>query len=153
MRQPFKQPILIIEDSPEDLEVTIRSLRVAGLQNPISYCSNGDEALDYLYRRGVYRELQMEWLPGFILLDLNMPGSDGREFLEELKKDPSLKLIPIVVLTTSADERDVQDCYARGANSYIQKPLDFEGFIQAMRRLHEYWFEVVLIPQQREEFR
>ncbi|MDH3503973.1 MAG: response regulator [Nitrospirota bacterium] len=144
------RPILLVENSPEDLEITVRSLRMAGLNNPIVHCTDGDDALDYLYRRGAYCEHDASWVPGIIFLDLNMPGTDGREVLEELKKDPDLKVIPIVVLTTSADERDVHDCYARGANSYIQKPLDFEKFIQAMARVRDYWFEVVIIPEQME---
>lgn len=148
MSQAPNQSILLVEDSPEDFEVTMRSLRLAGLNNPITHCTDGDDALDYLFRRGAYQDPDPSFPPGIILLDLNIPGTDGREVLEELKKDPALKLIPVVVLTTSADARDVQDCYARGANSYIQKPLDFEGFIKAMTRLRDYWFEVVIIPKQ-----
>jgi len=148
MRQPPSQTILIVEDSPEEFEITVRSLRLAGLNNPIAHCTDGDEALDYLYRRGAHQKPDPSFPPGIILLDINIPGTDGREVLEELKKDPALKLIPVIMLTTSADARDVQDCYARGANSYIQKPLDFEGFIKAMTRLRDYWFEVVIIPKQ-----
>jgi len=142
------QPILLVEDSPEDFEMTVRSLQKAGLKNPIHHCCDGDEALDYLYRRGAYADSPNTPLPGIILLDLNMPGTDGREVLEELKNDEALGLIPIIVLTTSADERDVQDCYSMGANSYIQKPLDFEGFMKAMSGLKDYWFEVVVLPKQ-----
>jgi len=142
------QPILLVEDSPEDFEMTVRSLQKAGLKNPIHHCCDGDEALDYLYRRGAYADSPNTPLPGIILLDLNMPGTDGREVLEELKNDQALGLIPIIVLTTSADERDVQDCYSMGANSYIQKPLDFEGFMKAMSGLKDYWFEVVVLPKQ-----
>lgn len=142
------QPILLVEDSPEDFEMTVRSLKNAGLKNPIQHCRDGDEALDYLYQRGAYTNPETTARPGIILLDLNMPGTDGREVLEELKKDPALRPIPVIVLTTSADERDVQDCYSMGANSYIQKPLDFEGFIKAMSGLKDYWFEVVVLPKQ-----
>jgi len=142
------QPILLVDDSPEDLEMTVRSLHKAGLKNPIHHCANGDEALDYLYRRGAYENSPHVPRPGIILLDLNMPGTDGREVLEELKKDKALSLIPIIVLTTSADERDIQDCYKMGANSFVQKPLNFEGFMKAMTRLKDYWFEVVVLPKQ-----
>ncbi|WNM56495.1 response regulator [Candidatus Nitrospira allomarina] len=145
------QPILLVEDSPEDYEVATRSLRAAGLKNPIQRCSDGDEALDYLYRRGIYQDPHTSLPPGIILLDLNMPGTDGREVLQEIKQDPQLKLIPIIVLSTSADERDIQDCYAMGANSYVPKPLNFEGFLQAMTRLKDFWFEVVIIPKVTEE--
>ncbi len=144
------QPILLIEDSLEDCEMTVRSLLKAGLKNPVHHCRDGDVALDYLYQRGAYADSPNAQRPGIILLDLNMPGTDGREVLEELKKDKDLSLIPVIVLTTSADERDVQDCYGMGANSYIQKPLDFEGFMKAMTKLNEYWFEVVILPKQLE---
>ncbi len=144
------QPILLIEDSPEDLEMTVRSLQKAGLKNPIHHCRDGDEALDYLFHRGDYADSSNAQRPGIILLDLNMPGTDGREVLEELKKDKNLSLIPVIMLTTSADERDVQDCYGMGANSFIQKPLDFEGFMKAMTKLNDYWFEVVILPKQLE---
>jgi len=142
------QPILLVENSPEDCEMTIRSLQKAGLKNPVHHCSDGDDALDYLYRRGVYADSPNTPRPGIILLDLNMPGTDGREVLEELKKDPALRPIPVIVLTTSSDERDVQDCYGMGANSYIEKPLNFEGFMKAMFGLKDYWFEVVVLPKQ-----
>jgi len=147
------QPILLVEDSQEDFEITVRSLQKAGLKNPIHHCHDGDDALDYLFHRGAYADSPDAVLPGIILLDLNMPGTDGREVLEELKKDPALRLIPIIVLTTSADERDIQDCYSMGANSYIQKPLDFEGFMKAMSGLKDYWFEVVVLPKQIEVVR
>ena len=141
------QPILLVEDSPEDYEMTVRSLKKAGLKNPIRHCCDGDDALDYLHHRGSYADEMDAQLPGIILLDLNMPGTDGREVLDEVKKDPSLSQIPVIVLTTSGDERDVQDSYGMGANSYIQKPLDFDGFMKAMSRLNEYWFEVVILPK------
>ena len=141
-----KQPILLVENSPEDYEMAMRGLKKSGLRNPIQHCWDGDEALDYLHHRGAFAEHSAPVAPGIILLDLNMPGMDGREVLEEIKRDPVLKQIPVVVLTTSADERDIQDCYRRGANSYMQKPLDFEGFMKAMSRLSNYWFEVVVLP-------
>ena len=81
-----------------------------------------------------------------ILLDLNLPGTDGREVLEEVKSDPDLRTIPVIVLTTSTDERDIHKCYSEGANSYVQKPVDFEGFLQAVRRLNDFWFELVIFP-------
>src|SRR5680860_366415 len=100
MRQPPSQTILIVEDSPEEFEITVRSLRLAGLNNPIAHCTDGDEALDYLYRRGAHQKPDPSFPPGIILLDINIPGTDGREVLEELKKDPALKLIPVIMLTT-----------------------------------------------------
>lgn len=141
------QPILLVEDSPEDFETTQRAFRKSGLRNPIFRCSDGEEALDYLFRRGQYAEPGKAPRPGVILLDLNLPGTDGREVLAEIKADPSLKQIPVVVLTTSADERDVEGCYRAGASSYIQKPVDLDGFMRAIERLNDYWFEVVILPK------
>lgn len=141
------QPILLVEDSPEDFETTERAFRKSGLRNPIFRCSDGDEALDYLHRRGPYADPAKSPRPGVILLDLNLPGTDGREVLSEIKADPGLKQIPVVVLTTSRDERDVDACYKAGASSYIQKPVDLDGFIKAIERLNGYWFEVVILPK------
>jgi len=141
------QPILLVEDSPEDFETTVRAFRRSGLKNPIQRCADGDEALDYLFRRGAYSDPETAPRPGVILLDLNLPGTDGREVLLEIKKDATLKQIPVVVLTTSRDERDVDACYRAGANSYIQKPVDMEGFMKAIERLNGYWFEVVILPK------
>lgn len=138
------QPILLVEDSPEDFETTERAFRKSGLKNPIIRCSDGDEALELLFRRGRYADAPR---PGVILLDLNLPGTDGREVLAEIKADPSLKQIPVIVLTTSSDNRDVQACYNAGASSYIQKPVDLDGFMRAIERLNDYWFEVVILPR------
>jgi CheY-like chemotaxis protein len=142
------QPILLVEDSLEDYETTVRSLQKAGLKNSIIRCVDGDDALDYLHTRGVYADPDSAPRPGIMLLDLNMPGTDGREVLEEVKRDPSLKTIPIIVLTTSSDERDIEECYQLGANSYIQKPVDLDGFVQSMSRMKDYWFEVVILPKE-----
>jgi CheY-like chemotaxis protein len=139
--------ILIVEDSPEDLEATVRVLRKSGLKNAIYHCRSGDEALDYLYRRDRYAERETSPRPGIILLDLNMPGTDGREVLETIKTDQQLRRIPVVVLTTSGDERDVEMSYALGANSYIQKPVDLEGFVRAVTMLKGYWFEINVLPK------
>ncbi|HEX2223089.1 MAG TPA: response regulator [Thermoanaerobaculia bacterium] len=144
------QPILLVEDSPEDFEATRRALNKSGLKNPIYRCADGDEALDFLYRRGEYADVGKAPRPGIILLDLNLPGTDGREVLAEIKKDDALKQIPVIVLTTSTDDRDVDACYRSGANSYIQKPVDMDGFIKAIERLNDFWFEVVILPRSSE---
>jgi two-component system response regulator len=141
------QPILLVEDSAEDVEATMRALRKAGLANPIHHCHDGDEALDYLKRRGKYAGSAKVPRPGVVLLDLNLPGTDGREVLAEAKGDPELRRIPVIILTTSSDERDIQRCYEAGANSYVKKPVDLEGFLQAIQRLSDYWFEVVILPK------
>lgn len=141
------QPILLVEDSPEDFETTERAFRKSGLNNPIFRCADGDEALDFLHRRGRYSDPKKAPRPGVILLDLNLPGTDGREVLNEIKTDPDLKQIPVIVLTTSKDERDIEVCYRCGANSYIHKPVDLDGFMKAIERLNDYWFEVVILPR------
>ena len=140
------QPILLVEDSPEDFEATRRALHKSGLRNPIYRCSDGDEALDFLHRRGAFADPSTAPRPGIILLDLNLPGTDGREVLSDIKSDERLKQIPVIVLTTSNDDRDVEACYRSGANSYSQKPVDMDGFIKAIERLNDFWFEVVILP-------
>jgi CheY-like chemotaxis protein len=142
-----EQTILLIEDSPEDFEVTKRTFYRAGLTNPIQWCGDGEDALDYLFRRGTYSDPDSAPRPGIILLDLNLPGTDGREVLRTLKVDPMLQKIPVIVLSTSSDERDINESYRDGANSYIVKPVDLDGFIQAIQRLRDYWFEVVVMPK------
>ena len=147
MLQTPNQPILLVEDSPEDFEATVRAFKKSGLKNPIIRCEDGDGALDYLYRRGRWADPETSPRPGVILLDLNLPGTDGREVLTEIKKDGQLRHIPVIVLTTSNDRRDVEACYHAGANSYIQKPVDMDGFLKAIERLNGYWFEVVVLPR------
>lgn len=147
MPDTLSQPILLVEDSPEDFETTQRAFRRSGLKNPIFRCSDGDEALDFLHRRGNFADPDQTPRPGVILLDLNLPGTDGREVLAEIKADPSLQKIPVIVLTTSSDDRDIDACYRAGASSYIQKPVDLEGFMKAIERLNDYWFEVVILPK------
>lgn len=142
------QPILLVEDSPEDFETTQRAFRKSGLKNPILLCADGDEALDFLHRRGRFADPASSPRPGIILLDLNLPGTDGRQVLEEIKSTDALKQIPVIVLTTSSDERDVAACYRAGANSYVQKPVNMNGFMRAIERLNDYWFEVVILPRQ-----
>jgi two-component system, response regulator len=139
--------ILLVEDSPEDREATIRALKRAGLANPIYCCGTGDEALDYLFQRGKFVGGAQAPRPSVILLDLNLPGTDGREVLAEIKKTDYLKTIPVIVLTTSTDDRDIQACYRMGANSYVKKPVDLEGFMKSIQRLKDYWFEVVILPK------
>lgn len=138
--------ILLVEDSPEDYEVTVRAFRKAKLVNPVFRCQDGEEALDYLYRRGPYADPVRSPRPGLILLDLNLPGTDGREVLARIKADPLLKTIPVVVLTTSADERDVEGCYRAGANSYVQKPVSLDAFLLSVQILKDYWLEIALLP-------
>jgi CheY-like chemotaxis protein len=131
--------ILLVEDSPEDREATLRAIKKAGLPNPVHWCDNGDKALDYLHRRGEYADPTKTGRVGVILLDLNMPGTDGREVLSEVTQDPLLKSIPIVVLTTSSDARDIDAFVASGAKSYIVKPVTQDGIIKAVQKLEQFW--------------
>lgn len=140
------QTILIVEDSDDDYEATLRAFKKANLHNPVSRCASGHEALDFLNRQGEYKDAPHP-RPGLILLDLNMPGLDGRSTLRLIKENDELKRIPVIILTTSSDERDVEACYQMGANTYVQKPVDFDGLIEAIVRLKEYWFEIALLPK------
>ena len=142
--------ILLVEDNNEDFETTKRALRKAGLRNNLRRCEDGDEALDYLRRSGKYADPKTSPRPGIILLDLNLPGTDGREVLREIKTDKRLRTIPVIVLTTSDDERDIQYCYSSGANSYLHKQVDLTGFYAAIQRLKNYWFEIVILPREEE---
>jgi CheY-like chemotaxis protein len=139
--------ILIVEDSDDDFFATERSFKKTGLSNPIRRCTNGEQTLEYLYRRGEFVDPQKSPRPGIILLDLNLPGTDGREVLRIIKSDKNLHKIPVIVLTTSDAEQDIESCYAAGANSYVKKPVDMQGFVLAIARLHEYWIEVAVLPK------
>jgi two-component system, response regulator len=141
------QSILLVEDNEDDFEATSRAFQKANLRNPIIRCRSGQDALDFLKHQGAYGQLIERSRPGIILLDLNMPGMDGRKTLELIKQDSQLKPIPVIILTTSADERDIEICYQAGANTYVQKPVSFEGLIEAIRRLRSYWFEIALLPK------
>lgn len=142
------QMILIVEDSDDDYEATLRALKKTGdLKNPIKRCEDGAQALRYLRREEEFSDLETSPRPDIILLDLNMPGIGGRDVLHEIKKHDTLKHIPVIVLTTSSNELDIEACYKEGANSYIQKPVDLEGFFQAIKLLKEYWLEVSVLPK------
>ena len=148
MQATTLQTILIVEDSDDDYIATIRAFKKANLLNPVQRCTNGDQALDYLYQRGEFSAPATAPRPGFVLLDLNLPGTDGREVLRVAKSDPQLRQIPIIVLTTSLAEQDISRCYDAGANSYIKKPVDLVGFVQAVERLKEYWLGVAVLPKE-----
>lgn len=139
--------ILLVEDNQDDYEATIRSLKSNHFMNPVQWCRSGQQALDYLYAKGEYAGNPNTRRPDLILLDLNMPGIDGRVVLEKLKADPDKRSIPVVVLTTSSDSRDIEQCYRIGASTYIQKPVSFEGLTEAVRTMKDYWFGVALLPK------
>ncbi len=139
--------ILMADDDPDDCLLTKEALQYDRLVNDIRFVRDGEELMDYLCRRGKYVDPASSPHPGLILLDLNMPRKDGREALKEIKEDPRLRHIPIVVLTTSKAEEDILRTYDLGANSYITKPVKFEGLVEAMRALKRYWFEIVELPE------
>jgi CheY-like chemotaxis protein len=143
--------ILMADDDPDDCLLVSKAFKTSRLCNDLRFVSDGEDLMDYLYQRGKYKELDHAPRPGLILLDLNMPRKDGREALKEIKADPDLREIPIVVLTTSKDEEDVLKSYNLGANSYITKPVTFEGLVEVVRSLGKYWFEIVELPLEARE--
>ena len=113
----------------------------------MAWCKTGEAALDYVFKRGDYANNPEVQIPDLILLDLNMPGLDGRQVLRALKADNATKAIPVVVLTTSNDPKDINACYDLGASTYIQKPVSFAGLTEAIGKMKDYWFGVALLPQ------
>jgi CheY-like chemotaxis protein len=134
------------DDDPDDRELTRDALAASRLSNPLYFVSDGEELLEYLRHEGRYRQSESAPRPGLILLDLNMPRMDGRDALREIKSDPQFRLIPTVILTTSSAEEDVYRSYALGANSFITKPVTFDGLVGVVRALGAYWFEIVDLP-------
>jgi CheY-like chemotaxis protein len=145
---PARRPIVILltDDDEEDLQMTVEALRESRLGNDVRTTRDGEELMDYLFRRGDYLEPADAPAPGLILLDLNMPKKDGREALAEIKADRDLRLIPVVVLTTSKAEEDIFRSYDLGVNSFITKPVTFVGLVEAMEVVSQYWFEIVVLP-------
>jgi CheY-like chemotaxis protein len=138
--------ILLADDDEEDRMLAADALEESRVVNDFRFVTDGEELLDYLYRRGKYSEPGSAPTPGLILLDLNMPKKDGREALREIKADPELRRIPVVVLTTSQAEEDIYRTYDLGANSFITKPVSFEGLVSVMRDIGRYWIEIVELP-------
>jgi CheY-like chemotaxis protein len=139
--------ILLADDDPDDRQLTREAFVENRLANELHCVEDGEELMEYLHRRGRYTKLQKAPLPGLILLDLNMPRKDGREALREIKADPNLRRIPIVVLTTSKAEEDILRSYDLGVNSYVTKPVTFKSLVELIKVLGQYWFEVVKLPQ------
>jgi chemotaxis family two-component system response regulator Rcp1 len=135
--------ILLVEDSPSDVALTITALESGRVANEIAVVVDGEEALAYLHREGEYSNATR---PDLILLDLNMPKKDGREVLAEVKSDPDLKAIPIIVLTTSAAESDILRSYELQANSYVTKPVGLDPFLAAVRGIEDFWLTLVRLP-------
>lgn len=137
--------ILLVEDNPNDAEMALRALKKNNIGNSILWVKDGEEALDYLYKRGEFSDRETNNLPKIILLDLKLPKVDGKEVLEIVKKDPEKKVIPVIVLTSSKEETDIVESYKLGVNSYIVKPVEFDKFVDAVNNIGLYW---LLINQQ-----
>jgi len=131
--------ILIVEDSPQDLELALRALKKANVSNRIQVARDGAEALEFIFGEGVHAGRKLENGPKVVLLDLKLPKVDGLEVLQRLKSDPRTKTIPVVVLTSSKEQSDVVESYKLGVNSYIVKPVNFESFMEAVQKLGMYW--------------
>jgi len=138
--------ILMADDDADDRLLAKDALAECRLANELHFVENGEELLDYLHRRGKFVNLANSPRPGLILLDLNMPKKDGREALKEIKDDPRLRTIPVVVLTTSSADTDISRIYELGANSFITKPVSFDSLVEVMKILGRYWFEIVELP-------
>ncbi len=143
---PKPNVILMADDDDDDRLLTRDAVAEAGLEGDLHFVANGEELLDYLCRRGKYQQPTAAPRPGLILLDLNMPLKDGREALREIRADPELRRIPVVVLTTSKADTDIGAIYDLGANSFISKPFQFEALVSVMKSLSSYWFKTVELP-------
>jgi two-component system, chemotaxis family, response regulator Rcp1 len=137
--------VLLVEDSPGDVRLTREAFKDAKVHINLHVASDGAEAMAFLGREGVHSNAPR---PDLILLDLNLPKKDGREVLAELKESPALKCIPVVILTTSASEADIQGSYMRHANCYITKPVDLEGFLKVVKSIDSFWLSVVKLPHE-----
>ncbi|BBD61844.1 response regulator receiver protein [Nostoc sp. HK-01] len=146
MTKKLNKPLLVVEDSNEDFKMLQRLMRRLAVQNPIYRCTNGDEVLDLLYQEKSSQNPNSIPTPSVILLDLNLPGIDGRDILERLKQDISLKKIPIVVFTTSSNPKDIEFCYQKGANGYLVKPMDAQELQKTVQAFVDYWLESNTLP-------
>lgn len=142
----YEHSLLVVEDSDEDFAVLTRILKKLSFSSPIHRCCDGDEALDYLYHQGIYRNNGSYSLPSLILLDLNLPGTDGKDVLEEIKQHEHFKSIPVVIFTTSSNPQDIKICYQRGANTYILKPMNLTEMRIKVEQFLDYWFKVSILP-------
>ena len=137
--------ILLVEDNPGDVVLTRQALAAARIANRLSVVNDGDAAIDFLRRRGEHADVPR---PDIVLLDLNLPRRGGLEVLAEIKDDPELRRIPVVVLTTSSADRDVLEAYDRHVNSYVTKPMDIDDFLRVVRTFEDFWFHIVRLPSQ-----
>ncbi|OQP44915.1 response regulator [Niastella populi] len=134
-----KVDIILVEDNPDDAELALHALRKNRIANSLIHLKDGEEALDYIFCRGQYEKRNISDIPKVILLDIKMPKVDGLEVLKRIKADPSIRIIPVVLLTSSKEEKDILESYQLGANSYIVKPVNFDSFVRAVSDLGLYW--------------
>ncbi len=151
MSHPNEIEILLVEDNPDDLELTVRALRKSKLVNHIQVARDGAEALDFIFGNGAHAGRKIENGPRLILLDLKLPKVDGLEVLQRIKGDPRTRMIPVVMLTSSGEQRDVVESYNLGVNSYIVKPVNFERFAEAVQELGLYWLLLNQSPRRENE--
>ena len=144
----MKRNILLVEDNPDDVELTLRALKKYNVKNEIVVVRDGAEALDYLFATGAYSDRDKTPMPAVVILDLKLPKVDGLEVLQRMRADERTALTPVVILTSSKEERDMINGYKFGANSYVQKPVDFTEFMEAARQLGLYWFVINEPPPQ-----
>jgi len=138
--------ILLVEDNPADVKITERALRDSGFPVELLVVRDGQEAVDYLLRQGPHADNAGWRSPDLILLDLNLPRLNGRQVLEKIRATPALKAVPVIVLTTSRRLEDIQEMYAAGANTYIEKPQNFNRFVQVLQTIQRYWLDTALLP-------
>ena len=142
----IKQPLLIIEDSDEDFTALKRTIDKVKVNHPVYRCEDGEEALDFLYRQGEYEDEAISPRPGLIVLDLNLPGTDGREVLATVKEDRNLQTIPIIMFSTSSNPKDIEACYRHGVSGYIVKPMNSGQLQDIVETFTQYWFKAVELP-------
>lgn len=148
MNTPPKSPVILMADDDSDDQLLVKdALAEAGVAHTLRFAKNGIELLDYLNHRGAHADSAASPVPQLVLLDLNMPLKGGREVLHEMKNDPALRRIPVVVLSTSKADTDIRQAYDLGANSFVTKPAMFGDLVKLMKRLSEYWFETVHLPE------
>ncbi len=149
--EPDVKPIdiLLVEDTEADIKITLRAFKKARLRNNIYVCHNGQEALDFLYHQGDYKDANQYPRPDLILMDINMPKLTGYEVLQKLKADANYCMIPIIMLTSSKSEEDIVKSYQKGATSYIQKPVEYEAFVKIVEGFNFYWNIVNKLPEQK----
>lgn len=142
-----QRTILLVEDSPDDVDLTRRAFQRAGVTQPLAVVEDGVEALDYLFARGAYAGRAGQPLPALVLLDLKLPRLDGFEVLRQIRANTLTRFLPVVVLTSSDEQKDLVESYSQGCNSYVRKPVSYTEFVEAARQLGLYWLVLNLVPQ------